>query len=104
MATARTSPLESRDDGRLHLHLKVVPGASRDGLMGAYGDRLKVRVAAAAESGKANKAVLGLLAAALDVPVQQLELMTGHANPRKTVAIDGMALSAAAAMLGLENA
>ncbi len=81
-----------REGGRpvVHVHLKVVPGASKAALDGAYGDRLKVRVTAPAESGKANKAVLALLAAALDVPRQTLVLVRGASNPLKTVAVEGL--------------
>ena len=74
----------------VHVHLKVVPGASRAGLAGLYGDRLKVRVTAPAESGKANKAVLALLAEALGVAVQQLRVVRGASNPLKTVAVAGV--------------
>lgn len=81
----------SGEGPQVHIHLKVVPGASQAGLAGRYGDRLKVRVTAAAESGKANKAVLALLAKALGVPVQQLSLVRGASSPLKTVAVTGVA-------------
>lgn len=74
----------------VYVHLKVVPGASKAGLAGTYGDRLKVRVTAPAESGKANKAVLALLASALGVPAQTLALVRGASNPLKTVAVEGL--------------
>ena len=96
--------VEARHGDVLHLHLKVVPGASKDALAGAYGDRLKVRVTAPAESGKANKAVLALLATALDVPQQDLTLIRGASMPRKTVAVRGITRTEAAVRLGLEPA
>ena len=99
-----TPAVEARADGVLHLHLKVVPGASRSALAGAYGDRLKVRVAAPAESGKANKAVLALLAETLDVPLQSLELVRGASMPLKTLAVTGLSRTEAAVRLGLEPA
>ncbi len=74
----------------VHVHLKVVPGASRAGLAGTYGDRLKLRVTAAAESGKANRAVLKLLAETLGIPAQRLEIVRGKGNPLKTVAVAGV--------------
>jgi uncharacterized protein YggU (UPF0235/DUF167 family) len=89
--------IESRDpDGStplVHVHLKVVPGASREGLAGRYGDRLKLRVTAAPESGKANKAVLALLARMLGLPKANLELVRGTAMPLKTVAVRGLAVA-----------
>lgn len=74
------------------MDLKVVPGASRDALAGALGKRLKVRVGAPPEGGKANKRVIALLAARLGLPPRDLEIVAGHTRPQKTVAIRGMGL------------
>ncbi len=41
--------------------VKAVPGAAQDTVAGALGDRLKVRVSAAPEDGRANKAICRLL-------------------------------------------
>lgn len=91
-----SAPIEERDaEDRtplVHVHLKVVPGASREGLAGRYGDRLKLRVTAAPESGKANKAVLALLARVLRLPKGQLALVRGAGMPLKTVAVRGLGL------------
>jgi hypothetical protein len=72
------------------LNVKVVPGASRSCIAGRLGDALKVRVAAAPEKGKANAAVIELLAEALGVKEAQIELVGGHTQPRKTFRISGM--------------
>jgi len=45
--------------------VKAVPGAARDEIAGLLGERLKVRVAAPPEDGKANEAICRVLAAAL---------------------------------------
>jgi uncharacterized protein (TIGR00251 family) len=71
----------------LELRLKVVPGASRSAVAGPLGDRLEVRVAAAPEDGKANRAVCALLAgwsSATDV-----RLLSGATGPEKTVLLVG---------------
>jgi uncharacterized protein (TIGR00251 family) len=69
----------------LELRLKVVPGASRSTLAGTLGDRLKVRIAAPPEGGKANKAVLALISDWLgDAEVQ---LVSGQAHAEKTVLV-----------------
>jgi len=103
----RGAPVEARDarDGRpvVHVHLKVVPGASQAGLVGAYGDRFKVRVTAAAESGKANKAVCALLASALGVPAQAISLVRGASHPLKTVEIRGLAATTVTTRLYGDN-
>ena len=48
----------SRDGDDVLIRIKVVPGASGNGIAGVLGDRLKVRVSAPAEGGRANKVCL----------------------------------------------
>lgn len=71
------------------IRIKAVPGASRNAVAGVLGDRIKVRVAAPPEGGKANKAILALLADELGVRPSQLELVSGHASSEKTVRVTG---------------
>jgi len=73
----------------LLLHLKVVPKASRDRVVGWVGDRLKVQVTAAPERGKANAAVVEVLAAALGVSRGRVRIIAGETSPLKTVEVDG---------------
>jgi uncharacterized protein len=70
------------------LPVKVVPGASRSRIAGRYGDGIKVRVAAAPERGKANDAVIELLAEAFHIKQNQVTIVSGHTQPRKIVQID----------------
>lgn len=70
-------------DGRPVLAVYVQPGAARDGVVGRHGDALKVRVAAPAEGGRANRAVQSLLAGGLEVPANAVELVSGAAHRRK---------------------
>ena len=73
----------------LELRVKVVPGASRDALAGVLGERLKLRVAAPPEDGKANRAVLALLGRWLGRG--DLRLTAGHGAAEKTVLVPGCA-------------
>ena len=73
----------------MRLHLKVIPKASRDRVAGWVGDRLKVQVTAAPERGKANDAVVEVLAAALGLPRGRVRIVAGETSPLKTVEIDG---------------
>jgi uncharacterized protein (TIGR00251 family) len=73
----------------LRLHLKVVPKASRDRVVGWVGDRLKVQVTAAPERGKANEAVIEVLSAALGLPRSRVRIVAGETSPLKTVDVDG---------------
>ena len=50
------------------LRLTVVPGAQRTQVVGLYGDRLKIRLAAPPEKGAANRELIDFLARALDLP------------------------------------
>ena len=72
------------------LSIKVVPGASRDRVVGRYGDAIKVQVSAPPEGGKANQAVVELIAAALGVRRSEVRIAKGHAQSRKIVQIDGL--------------
>lgn len=72
------------------LPVKVVPGSSRDRVVGRYGDGIKVQVSAAPEKGKANAAVVKLLAEFFGVKVGQVQLISAPANPRKQFRISGI--------------
>ncbi|HEU5280172.1 MAG TPA: DUF167 domain-containing protein [Gaiellaceae bacterium] len=72
------------------LHLRVSPGAKRAGVVGPHGDGWKVRVAAPAEGGRANDAVVRLLAEALSVPRDAVTLVSGHGTRDKIVQLAGL--------------
>jgi uncharacterized protein (TIGR00251 family) len=74
------------EDGWL-LTVRVQPGATRSGVVGAYGDALKVRVAAPANDGKANAALVRFLATHLGVPPRDVEITAGHHNRTKVVEV-----------------
>lgn len=84
---------------RTSLRLRVVPGAKRSGIVGRHGDAWKVRVVAAPEAGKANDAVLDVLARTLDLPRRNVELTAGKASRDKVVVLDGMTSEVAETML-----
>jgi hypothetical protein len=71
------------------LRLKVIPKAARDGIAGWVGDSLKIRVTAAPERGKANSAVIALLASTLGVPRGRIALLAGETKAHKVVEIQG---------------
>jgi len=71
------------------LKLRVSPGARRPGIAGRHGDAWKLRVSEPPEDGRANEAVLRLLAETLDVPRASVVLVSGHASRDKIVTLDG---------------
>lgn len=77
-----------RTQGGLEIAIKVVPGASRPGIAGALGERLKVRVAEPPEGGKANAAVERLIAGWLGV--RDARIVAGHGRPEKTIFVAGL--------------
>jgi uncharacterized protein len=68
----------------------VSPGAKRTELVGRHGDGWRARVAAPPEGGRANAALAVLLADALGVPRDQVEVVAGHTSRRKLVEIEGL--------------
>ncbi len=68
--------------------IKAVPGASRNEIAGVVGDRLKLRISAPPEGGKANKAICKLLASSLGVKANQISIERGETNPAKIVRIN----------------
>jgi uncharacterized protein (TIGR00251 family) len=69
------------------LRVKVVPGSSRDEIVGWLGDALKIKVMAPPEKGKANDAVVKLLAAALGLTNDAVTVMSGHSSPSKVISV-----------------
>ena len=72
------------------LRVRVSPGASRTELVGRHGDSWKVRVSAPPEGGRANDAVLTLLAERLELPRRSLEIVSGHGARDKVVHMAGI--------------
>jgi uncharacterized protein (TIGR00251 family) len=72
------------------LRLRVSPGARKTELVGRHGDAWKVRVSAPAENGRANAAVLKLLAERVGLPRRAVSLVSGHAAREKVVQVDGL--------------
>ncbi len=70
--------------------VRLTPRASRDGIAGWEGDVLRVRVTAPPIEGRANDALIRLLARALDVPTSRLRVVRGQTQRNKVVAVEGL--------------
>ncbi len=75
------------------LRLRVSPGAGRTELVGRHGDAWKVRVSAPPENGRANDAVLKLVAERVGLPRRAVSIVSGHSGREKVVQVDGIDLA-----------
>lgn len=104
---ASASWLRERPDG-VRVALKVTPRARRDEVRGVEVDasgrgHLLVRVTAPPDAGRANAAVLKLLARRWRVPASVLHLTSGTSARQKVVHLDGPAGDLAARIHGIES-
>ncbi len=73
---------------RLRVH--VTPGAREEQIVGWHGGSLRVKVRARPQKGRANQAVLRLLARRLGVAPANLSIVHGAASRDKLVQVDGL--------------
>lgn len=74
----------------LRLSLKVAPKASRNAVSGWMGETLKLSVTVAPEKGKANQAVIELLAEVLHLPKSAVRIVRGETSTSKLAEISGI--------------
>ena len=80
--------------------VRVQPGARRDALLGRLASgEWKLAVSAPPEAGRANEAVLDLLAGLLGIRRQQLGIARGAGSRRKLIELTGMDAAEAARRL-----
>jgi hypothetical protein len=72
------------------LAVKVVPGSSRERIVGRLGERLKVAVRKPPEKGAANKSVCDLIASAMGVRATDVEVLRGQVRPEKELLVRGL--------------
>ncbi len=82
---------------RLKLH--VTPGAREEGVGGWHGESLRLKVRARPEKGRANEAVVRLLAKHLGVPRSSVSIVRGATSREKVVEVDGLSDDQLRAML-----
>ena len=83
--------LDVRDgDGGAVVCVKVVPGSSRDKVVGLLGSALKITTSTAAQKGQANAKVAAILAKVLGLGCRAVKIVAGNTNPRKEFHISGL--------------
>lgn len=86
-------------DGGVSFAVRVQPGASREGIIGEYGDAVKIALTAPAVDFKANDALIRYLATFLNVPRMSVEIASGTLSRSKIVRVTGLTADEATAKL-----
>jgi uncharacterized protein (TIGR00251 family) len=81
--------LEPHAEGVI-LPLRAQPGAKRNEIRGEQEGMLKVSVTQIAEKGKANKALLEVLAKGLGLRKSQVALLSGETSSHKRILVRGV--------------
>jgi hypothetical protein len=76
--------------GGVILPVHAQPGAKKNGIVGVHAGRLKVAVTQAPEKGKANQALVKVLADELGLKRSQIELVAGDTSGHKKFRISGI--------------
>ena len=93
----------NRAGDRVLLEVKVVPSASRTEIVGEKDGKLRVRVAAAPEDGKANLELRTFFAKLLGCSKSAAELVRGEKSRIKTLAFPASAAERLQALIGISD-
>jgi uncharacterized protein (TIGR00251 family) len=105
----RNAPPRSPHDplpptGPTTVRVRVTPRAGRDALAGWRDGALRVRLAAAPVEGRANEALVRLLAKAAGLPPSAVVILSGETAREKRVAFHGLDEATLHARLGIPPA
>ena len=73
------------------IRVKLLPKSSKNQIVGREGDNFKIKVTAPPIEGRANKALIDLLAKKLAVPKSHIEIISGKRSRLKSIRIEGLA-------------
>ncbi len=69
------------------IKVKIVPGSSKNKIIGAYNGALKISITAPPVEGKANKKCIAYLAKYFDVAKSKIEIISGKNSKNKLIKI-----------------
>jgi len=75
------------DGDVIRLEIKALPGASKTELAGVKDGRLRIRLAAAPEDGKANAEMITFLSKTFDCPKRDVRILSGEKSRLKVIAL-----------------
>jgi uncharacterized protein (TIGR00251 family) len=76
-----------KDSESIKLKLKVTPCASKSEVLSVQAGRLRVRIAAAPEDGKANTALIAFFSHLLECPKNQIAVVSGEKSRLKILSL-----------------
>jgi uncharacterized protein len=79
------------EPGRARLPVKVIARARGNSIVGWANGRLRIRIAAAPEAGRANAALEAFLAESLGLGKRQVRVVSGFTAAQKLIEIEGLA-------------
>jgi uncharacterized protein (TIGR00251 family) len=74
----------------LIIKIKVEPRSSKSGVVGPYGDSLKVKLTSPPVEGKANKELINILAKEFSIAKKDVEILSGQSSKNKIVKLYGV--------------
>jgi uncharacterized protein len=80
---------KSKEESGITIEIQVQPKASRDEIVGVQNGRVKVRIAAAPQDGKANERLREIIAEALGVSKSSVRIIRGETSRLKTIRVLG---------------
>jgi uncharacterized protein (TIGR00251 family) len=69
------------------IKVKIIPGSSKNKIVGVYNDALKITITAPPVEGKANKKCITYLAKYFDVTKSKVEIISGKSSKNKFIKI-----------------
>jgi uncharacterized protein len=69
------------------IKLIVRPGAASNSVEAIIGDRIKIKISAQPQKGKANKALVSFIAAKTGIPKKDIRILTGETSNFKEIEI-----------------
>ncbi|MBE3090971.1 MAG: YggU family protein [Actinobacteria bacterium] len=69
------------------IKVKIVPGSSKNKIVGVYNNALKISITAPPVEGKANKECIAYLSKYFDVAKSKIEIISGETSKNKLIKI-----------------
>lgn len=80
---------ESGKSGDIVLHVRVEPRSSRSGVVGPYGEGLKVKLKSPPVEGRANRELVDILSKEYNIDRKDVQIVSGVNSKNKIVRLKG---------------